>query len=82
MAARAVAPLDHDDVRVGVGDECVGKRHTGGAGTNSEVVGIDHTHDPFPFLQSINIKVIVDPACNTLGTRDVELKQIRVRRAS
>ena len=79
-AARAVAPLDHDDVRVGVGDECVGKRHPGGA--NDEVVGIDHTHDPVPFLQSINIKVIVDPACNTLGTRDVELKQIRVRRAS
>jgi hypothetical protein len=42
MSARAVAPIDHHDIGVGVGDQLVGERHAGCAGTDHEVVRLDH----------------------------------------
>ena len=46
MAARTVAPFDHDDGGATLGDERIGKRHPGGPGSDDEIVRLDHTRDP------------------------------------
>src|SRR5437868_10051705 len=41
MPARAIAPIDHDDVGLGLGDQRISERHSGGTRSDDEIVGFD-----------------------------------------
>src|SRR5438552_19134770 len=41
MPARAIAPIDHDDVGLGLGDQRISERHSGGARSDDEIIGFD-----------------------------------------
>ncbi len=46
LAARTVAPIDHDDGSITLSDERVGKRHAGSPGSDDKIVSLDHARDP------------------------------------
>ena len=46
VTSRAMAPVHHHHLGVGIRDKCIGERHPRGAGADHEIVGLDHRQPP------------------------------------